>query len=318
LSKEDVGVKAFWPRRIDARHEFAFTRQRIGLLAGWGDYAMVVARALKRQSYEVFGLGLPGHTSEALTEVCDDFRWFGLCKVGAGIRYLRRNGVRTATMAGKYPKIRLLNPRELWNNLPDWRAIRRFGPLFLARRGNLKDDTLLTELLAEFALDGIEFRPPTDFVPEVLVRYGQLTRRGPSDRQRKDVEFGWQIAKEMGRLDIGQTVVVRNRAVVAVEAIEGTDECIRRAGQLCPGGGFTVVKVAKPQQDMRFDVPTVGRHTLENIIRAGGSMLAVEEGKTIIVNEPDVLELANRHRLVVVSLRKDGRCEVPEPETTAA
>ena len=305
-------------RRIDARHEFAFARQRIGLLAGWGDYAVVVARALKRQSYEVFCVGIKGHTSEELIDVCDDLQWSGLCKVGAGIRYFRRHGVRMATMAGKYPKIKLLEPRALLKNLPDWRAIRRFGPLFLARRGNLKDDTLLTELLAEFALDGIEFRPPTDFVPEMLVRYGQLTHRGPSDIQRKDAEFGWQVAKEMGRLDIGQTVVVKNRAVLAVEAIEGTDECIRRAGQLCPGGGFTIVKVAKPQQDMRFDVPTIGRQTLENIIHAGGRVLAVEEGKTIIVNEPEVLELANRHRLIVVALRKDGRCEVQEPETTAA
>jgi hypothetical protein len=126
------------------------------------------------------------------------------------------------------------------------------------------------------------------------------------------------VAKEMGRLDIGQTVVVKNRAVLAVEAIEGTDECIRRAGQLCAGGGFTVVKVAKPQQDMRFDVPTIGRHTLENIIRSGGRVLAVEAGKTIIVNEPEVLELANRHRLVVVALRQDGLCELQEQETTAA
>jgi DUF1009 family protein len=122
----------------------------------------------------------------------------------------------------------------------------------------------------------------------------------------------------MGRLDIGQTVVVKNRAVIAVEAIEGTDECIRRAGQLCPGGGFTVVKVAKPQQDMRFDVPTIGRHTLENIARSGGRVLAVEEGKTVIVNQSEVLELANRHRVVVVALRQDGRCELQEPESTAA
>jgi DUF1009 family protein len=307
-----------WPRRIDARHEFAFARQRIGLMAGWGDYPLVIARALKRQSYEVCCQGLKGYTSEELADVCDDFRWTGMCKVGAGIRYFRRQGVRIATMAGKYPKLKLFQPRAFLRNLPDWRAVRRFAPLILARRGNLKDDTLMTELIAEFALDGISFRPPTDFVPELLVKYGQLTHRGPSDVQRKDVEFGWEVAKEMGRLDIGQTVVVKNRAVIAVEAIEGTDECIRRAGQLCPGGGFTVVKVAKPQQDMRFDVPTIGRHTLENIARSGGRVLAVEEGKTVIVNQPEVLELANRHRLVVVALRKDGRCELQEPESTAA
>src|SRR5436853_7363786 len=96
-------IPPMWPRRIDARHEFAFARQRIGLLAGWGDYAVVVARALKRQSYEVFCVGIKGHTSEELIDVCDDLQWSGLCKVGAGIRYFRRHGVRVATMAGKYP-----------------------------------------------------------------------------------------------------------------------------------------------------------------------------------------------------------------------
>ena len=311
-------MATLWPWRIDGRHEFAFTRQPVGLLAGWGDYPLVIARALKRQSYEVYCLGLKGYASEELADICDDFQWKGMCKVGGSIRYFRRHGVRVATMAGKYPKLKLFQPLAFLKNLPDWRAVRRFAPLILARRGNLKDDTLLTELLAEFALDGIEFRPPTDFVPEVLVQYGQLTHRGPSDVQRKDIQFGWEVAKELGRLDIGQTVVVKNRAVLAVEAIEGTDECIRRAGQLCRGGGFTVVKVAKPQQDMRFDVPTIGRQTLENIVRCGGRVLAVEAGKTIIVNQSEVLDLAERHRLIVVALRQDGQCELPAAESSAA
>jgi DUF1009 family protein len=290
----------------------------VGLLAGWGDYPLVIAEALKQQGRRVCCLGMRNCTTERLAKVCDDFRWNGAYQVGAAIRYFRRCGVRTATMAGKYPKVSFFQPWRWWRNLPDWRAIRRFGPLFLGWRGDCKDDTMLTELIAEFALDGIEFRPPTDFVPEVLVKFGKLTHRGPTEVQRKDIEFGWELAKEMGRLDVGQTVVVKDRAALAIEAIEGTDECIRRAGQLCPAGGFTVVKVAKPKQDMRFDVPTIGRRTLEGIAQSGGRVLAVEAGKTIIVNEPEVIQFANAHRLVVVALEQEGRCEIPEPDSAAA
>jgi DUF1009 family protein len=137
------------------------------------------------------------------------------------------------------------------------------------------------------------------------VKAGPLTKLRVSEAQNKDIAFGWQLAKEMGRLDIGQTVVVKGRAVIAVEAVEGTDECIRRAGQLCPQGGFTVVKVAKPQQDMRFDVPTIGVGTLENIARAGGSVLAVEAHKTILLDEPAFIATAERLGIRVVALEAE-------------
>jgi DUF1009 family protein len=295
----------------------AALRTPIGLLAGWGEYPLLIARRLKSQGYRVSCLGLRGLTTERLKDVCDDFDWCGLCKVGWAIRYFRRRGVKTVTMAGKYPKVSFFQPWVWWRHLPDWRAIRRFGPLFLGWRKDCKDDTLLKELIAEWALDGIEFVPATDFVPEVLVKYGKLTQRGPSEVQAKDVEFGWELAKEMGRLDVGQTVAVKNRAVLAVEAIEGTDECIRRAGQLCPAGGFSVVKVAKPNQDMRFDVPTIGRQTLETIVQAGGRVLAIQAGKTIIVHEQEVIDFANRHKLIVVALQENGQCEFVEREMAA-
>ena len=134
------------------------------------------------------------------------------------------------------------------------------------------------------------------------MKFGQLTRLAPTKAQLKDIEFGWTLAKEMGRLDIGQSVVVKDRACLAVEAIEGTDECIRRAGTLCPAGGFTVVKLAKPQQDMRFDVPTIGVGTLETMKATGAKLLVVEAGKTILVDQREFIELANREQIVVVAL----------------
>ncbi len=146
------------------------------------------------------------------------------------------------------------------------------------------------------------FAPATDYAPELLLPPGQLTRRGPSAWQWKDIRFGWRMAKEMGRLDVGQSVAVKDQAVLAVEAVEGTDQCIARAGTLCPAGGFTVVKVAKPQQDMRFDVPTIGRGTLETMVQSGAAVLAVEAGKTILLDQAEAMAFADSHKLAIVSL----------------
>ena len=148
------------------------------------------------------------------------------------------------------------------------------------------------------------------------MKLGHLTRRDPSAAQRKDIEFGWTMAKEMGRLDVGQSVAVKDRAALAVEAIEGTDECIRRAGKLCRAGGFTVVKVAKPQQDMRFDVPTIGLGTLETMVAAGGQVLAIEAGRTIVIDQADVVRFADRHRLAIVAVSAAGM--LPESVEEAA
>src|SRR5262249_22180194 len=135
--------------------------------------------------------------------------------------------------------------------------------------------------------------------------------------QQTDIEFGWHLAKEMGRLDVGQCVVVKARACLAVEAIEGTDECIRRAGHLCKGGGFCVVKLSKPQQDMRFDVPTVGLWTLETMVAAGGKTLVIEAGKTILVDQPAFLEFADKHQLIVVALDRATSMSKSDDELAA-
>ncbi len=276
---------------------------RMGLVAGWGNFPLAIARAMKRQGYEVYCLGIRDHADPALAQICDDFRLVGIAKLGSHIRYFRRHGVRQATMAGKIFKAKMLFHRWGWvRHFPDWRCCRAFYPHFVTRSKDRKDDTLLTALVEAYAEDGIIFAPPTDFAPELLVKYGSLTGRRPTGAQLKDIEFGWRLAKELGRVDVGQSVVVKGQAAIAVEAVEGTDECIRRAGQLCPQGGFTVVKVAKPQQDMRFDVPTIGLGTVRTLVEAGGRVLAVEAGKTIIVDEDEVLQFAQRHRLTLVAI----------------
>jgi len=276
--------------------------RRVGLIAGWGSYPLVVAKALRRQGHRTFCLGVIGHADRRLAEVCDDFRWSGLARFGSAIRYFKRHEVTEATMAGKIHKVVLFRPFGWLRHFPDLRTIRMFIPHFLTRKKDCRDDTLLGAVVDEFAGEGINFGPATDYAPELLVRRGTLTRRGPSPWQSKDVEFGWRIAKELGRLDIGQSVAVKDQAVLAVEAVEGTDACIRRAGQLCGAGGFTVIKTAKPQQDMRFDVPTIGRGTLRTMVEAGAAVLAVEAGRTVVLDRPELIEFADRNRLVIVAL----------------
>ncbi|HEY4309338.1 MAG TPA: UDP-2,3-diacylglucosamine diphosphatase LpxI [Pirellulales bacterium] len=288
--------------------------RKVGILAGWGRYPVVIAEALVEQGYEVCCLGVKGHADPALAKLSHEFGWVGLAKIGQAVRFFRVRGVTHVTMAGKIHKFLLFQPWVWFKHLPDWRAVRAFYPHFATTKKDRRDDTLLTTVIEEFARDGITFAPATDFLPELLVNLGQLTKRGPSRLEAKDIEFGWTMAKEMGRLDIGQSVTVKGRATLAVEAIEGTDECIRRAGKLC-APGFTVIKVAKPKQDMRFDVPTIGVGTLQTMIEAGASCLAVEAGRTIIIDEPDVIRFADRHKLSIVAVN-DGT--IPESREEAA
>jgi len=288
----------------------------VGLVAGWGRYPLVIARALEQQGRRVVGIGVKGHADPELRRHCDVFIELGMGRLGAALRFFRRHGVTTATMAGKIHKVELFRRGFFWTHRPDWKAICTFFPHFASLTKDRKDDTLLRALVDSYAREGIEFAPATDFLPELLVETGLLTCRRPTRAEAKDIEFGWQLAKEMGRLDVGQTVAVKGRAVLAVEAVEGTDLCIRRAGQLCETGGFTVVKVAKPQQDMRFDVPTIGWGTIESLAAAGGRVLAVEAGRTIFIDEPDVIALANRRRITIVAV-ESGVCECVDADIDA-
>jgi len=205
-------------------------------------------------------------------------------------------------MAGKVEKTSLFQPWRLLRLLPDWRTLHMW---FRYAAKDKKDDTLLLAVIREFERDGLRFGSALDFCPELLVKHGFLTRKRPTEAQWRDIRFGWQLAKEMGRLDVGQSVIVNDCAVMAVEAIEGTDRAIRRAGELCRRGGFTVVKVAKPQQDRRFDVPTVGMQTIQTMHESGGRVLAIEAGETILLDEPEVVELADKLGITIIAVNAE-------------
>jgi len=283
---------------------------RIGLLAAWGDYPVAVARSLKKSGYAVYCLGIKGHANrKALEPLCESYQSVGIGRLGTAIRYFARHQIHQATMAGKFHKTLLYRPWVWLHHMPDWAAIRHFFPYFAnpdwsSEKKDCKDDTLLGAVADAFAKRDIHFVPATDYAPDLLVNCGPLTQRKPTIAQENDIAFGWELAKEMGRLDIGQSVVVKGQAVLAVEAIEGTDQCIRRAGTLCPSGEFTVVKVAKPRQDMRFDVPTIGLGTVQSLVEAGGRVLAIEAKKTIIIGEAELIAFADKHKLVIVAVSR--------------
>jgi UDP-2,3-diacylglucosamine hydrolase len=293
-----------------AKTEFDPSDRRMGLLAAWGRLPIVVAEALREQNYKISCLAVVDHADPALRDLCDDFHWIGLAKLGGAIRFFRQTGVRQATMAGKFHKVLMYEPRIWLRHLPDWTFLKTFYRHILKRDRDRKDDTLLGALADAFAAEGITFHPATDFAPELLVKPGQIAGRPPSASQDKDIEFGWEIAKQMGRLDIGQSICVKDCSVLAVEAIEGTDACIHRAGQLCPNGGFTVIKVAKPQQDMRFDVPTVGVRTLRTMVAAGARVLAIEGGRTILLDDDEFRTYAAQQKLSVVAIADRRAVEV--------
>lgn len=286
--------------------------QPVGLLACAGRFPIIFAEKAREFGIPVVCLGVPGMADPALKYLCHEFHWLNRLSLGLVIRKFRRGNVSRWTMAGKFHKHWLYRPWRWLHFLPDWRMLRFY---YSRRRSRNNDDSLMLGLIAEFRAAGLECVSALDLCPELLVREGMLTRRKPSIAEKEDIATGWALAREMGRLDIGQSVMIRERAVLAVEAIEGTDRAIERAGELCSRRGFVVVKVAKPGQDRRFDVPTVGKQTIETMHKAGARVLAIEAGQTIILDENETLALADRHGIAIVSLRSasglyDGSCEI--------
>jgi DUF1009 family protein len=270
------------------------------LLAGWGRFPIVFAEKARDLGIRVVCVGIRGMADRAhLEPIVHRFYWTRLASINRPIRCFKKEGVRRWTMAGKVHKISIFRPFRWLTMLPDWRMIRFW---FSRRRRSNSDDNITLGIIAEFVKDGLKCASALELCPELLVKPGILTKRKPTATEERDIALGWEMAKEMGRLDIGQSVMVRERVVLAVEAIEGTDRAIQRAGELCHSRGFVVVKVAKPQQDMRFDVPTVGVSTIEMMKQAGGKVLAVEAGKTIFLDQTQTINLADRYGITVAAL----------------
>ncbi|MFK7779460.1 MAG: UDP-2,3-diacylglucosamine diphosphatase LpxI [Gimesia sp.] len=275
---------------------------QLGLLAGAGRFPIVFAEQARQQGFSVCCLGIFGMANEELIDACDTFHWIPLARIGRAIKLFQRENVNRIVMAGKIEKTVLFDPFRIFKLLPDLRTLHMW---YRYAKKDRKDDTLLLAVIKEFERDNLFFESALDYCPELLVKHGFLTKRHPSQPQWEDIKMGWDIAKQMGQLDIGQSIVINDKAVIAVEAIEGTDRAIQRAGELCKRGGFTVVKVAKPHQDRRFDVPTVGIKTLQSMHEAGGRVLAIESNQTIMIDQQEVADLADKLGIAIVSLNEE-------------
>ncbi len=267
--------------------------ERVGLLAGIGHLPVECAQAARALGYEVYAVALLDDVDPELRENVAGYAEINVAKLGKILDYLKQNQVRKVTAIGKVSKELLMNGRH---ELPDWRMVKLLLSLV-----DHKDDTLMLSFVKELDKEGIELVDQTLLIRALMPPPGVLTRRAPSENERRDMEFGFRMAKELGRLDIGQTVVVKGQAVMALEAIEGTDACILRGGELARGGAI-VVKVAKPQQDLRFDVPAVGVKTLESMIKVRASALAIEAEQTLLVDRPKAIALAEAHDITIVAM----------------
>ncbi len=266
--------------------------QTLGLITGNGLLPSVVLREAKRTGYRAAVCAIQGETDPLIASSADAITWIRLGQLGKILKFFKAQGVREAIMAGKITKTNLFHG----DIRPDLEMIK-----VLTKARNHSDDSLLGGIADHLNTKGIKLLDSTTFLSkDTLPQAGILTTRKPSKKELVDIEFGWKLAKEMGRLDIGQTVVVKNQTILAVEAIEGTDEAILRGGIL-GNGGVTVVKVAKPKQDMRFDVPVIGLRTLEAMIKAKAQVLAFEAGKTIILERERLVAKANEHRITIIA-----------------
>lgn len=273
----------------------------VGLIAGGGRLPFMVAAGARRRGLRVICVGLAGYVDEPLADEVDVFYPVAVARPGSWIRKLRKHDVTSTVMVGRVTKSHLFTPWRILRYLPDWRAFRLY---YWRLRGKSKQtDTLLSALADELASGGIVLENSTMYCEQYLADVGVMTRHKPGTQIEQDIEFGWPLAKKLGELDIGQAIAVKEREVIAVEAIEGTAEMIKRAGQFCKAGGWTLVKTAKPAQDMRFDVPCVGPETIRDLAAGGGRCLVVEAGRTLIIDKPQTLDLANQLGIAVVGVR---------------
>lgn len=260
-----------------------------GLIAGNGQFPFLVVQGARASGASVAVVAIKEETDPHIDEVAENVTWVGIGQLGKMISFFKKNKVEKVIMAGQVKHVQIFS-----GAMPDVRMVKMLWKL--PRRNT---DALIGGVADELAKEGIELIDSTHFIKDQLAPAGVLTKRKPSDTERENIEYGLHIAGELGRLDLGQTVVVRAKACVAIEAMEGTDATIRRAGELAKGR-LTVVKVAKPDQDMRFDVPVVGVPTIQAMIDAGATCLSVTAGETLIFDREEMLALANKHKIAIV------------------
>jgi len=270
----------------------------LGLIAGAGRLPFLVASGARHAGLRVVCIGLADNAMPGLASKVDVFYRVALARPGSWIRKLRKHGVTRTIMVGRVAKSKLFMPWRILRYLPDWRAFRIY--YWRLRGKNKLTDPFLRALADELASGGIVLENSTMYCKEHLATGGSMTRHKPGQQADGDIEFGWQIVKKLVELGIGQAIVVKEKEVIAVEAIEGTAKMIERAGQFCKSGGWTLLKTSRSNQDMRFDVPCVGPDTIRSLAENGGKCLVVEADKTIIIDKPETIKLADKLGIAIL------------------
>jgi DUF1009 family protein len=264
---------------------------KLGLIAGNGKFPFLVLEGAKRAGASIAVAAIREETDPEIERVAERVTWVGIGQLGKMLRFFKNEGVEKAIMAGQVKHVQIFS-----RAIPDVRMLK-----MLLRLPKRNTDALIGAVAGELEAEGIELIDSTYFLKDNLPTSGTLTKRAPDERERGDIEYGLEIAQEIARLDLGQTIVIRERACVAIEAMEGTDAVIRRAGGLVRGR-LTVVKIAKPDQDMRFDVPVVGVPTIESMIESGATCLCLTAGKTLMFDREEMIKLANKNKVAVVAV----------------
>lgn len=274
------------------------TTKKIGLIAGEGKMPVYIAQKAVSKGYEVYVAGAKGNAKEEDFKTCARvFQAFRLGQLGAGIRFFKEHGVTRVVMAGRVQHTSIFS-----NLMPDLR-----GAKFLASLKNMQTKTILSRIMDEFKKDGIEFENSALFLEDFMPQKGVLSSRTPTPEEQQAIAFGYKTAKAIAALDIGLTCVVSQNAVIAVEGMEGTDRCILRAGELYKNSAekkaaVAVVKVARPDQDSRFDLPVIGKGTVESLRKAGIGVLAFEAEKTLVLDLEDVIHLADKYGICLAAV----------------
>lgn len=271
--------------------------EKLGLIAGNGRFPILFAKGARANNVPVIAVGIEGETSPEIEQYVEKLYWVGVAQIGKLIKVFKQEHVSRAVMAGGLTKTNMFSSWRNLRFLPDLRTIN----LWYKHVKRRDDHSLLGAVADELLKDGIELQSSTLYVPQLLAQKGILTKKQPTETEMEDIHFGWPIAKEIARLGIGQCIVIKEKVVLAVEALEGTDAAIRRGGNLGKEG-IVVMKVSKHNFDARFDIPTVGLETIKTLQEASASVLALEAEKTLILDVEETIEAADHARIAIVGL----------------
>jgi hypothetical protein len=269
----------------------------LGIIAGEGVFPVLIARGARAAGRRVVCAGFAGHAWPSMRDEADVFGWVGVLRMGQWIRLLRRNGCSEAILVGRVAKGEAYDYWNLLRYLPDWRAARI---LWSVLRHDKRPQTWIDAITAELANNGIRLIDQTTYTADQLSTPGVMGKRQPTEAQWRDIRHGYERAVQISRMDIGQCIALKDRDILAVEAIEGTNAMIERAGKLCRVGGWTLIKVSNTNADLRVDVPTIGTTTIEKLAANKAGCVVLEPGKTVILEKPKVLELADRYKIAIV------------------